>query len=152
MHDTIVESSPAALIQRVNSPEFDLLRYALLPVPLEAPLDAAPQAASEHLRFDRYEANRLSLSVHAAGRALLVLSELDYPGWRATVNDRPARIWNVNGALRGVVVPEGDNRVSLQYRPASIYVGAVLSLVSFGSVLAVCIWLWVRRSSPPPSP
>ena len=126
----------------------DLHRIALLSAPLDAPLDPTPQTAGESVRMGRYEANRMDIGVRAASRALLVLSEQYYPGWKATVNDRPARIWRVDGMLRGIVVPPGESRVSLQYRPASIYIGATLTAVTFCVVLSVpvCLWFLRRRS------
>jgi uncharacterized membrane protein YfhO len=87
----------------------------------------------------------MELDVHAAGRALLVLSELYYPGWAASVNGKPARIWKVDGFLRGIVVPLGDSQVSLRYRPASIYIGAAVTVAAFVSILSAPIWLWLLR-------
>jgi len=152
VHDTLVERTPAELLQRLDAPGTDPHRVALLESGLDAPLDPSPEIAGEQVRFVRYEANRMDLSVHAGGRALLVLSELYYPGWTATVNGRPARIWKIDGALRGVVAPRGDSRISLQYRPASIYIGAVLTVAAFGALLSAAIWLWFRRRRSQPRP
>ena len=73
------------------------------------------------------------------GRSLLVLSELYYPGWTASVNGKTQRIWKVDGALRGIVVPQGDSQVSLHYRPVSLYIGAALSVIAFGTVVGQAI-------------
>jgi uncharacterized membrane protein YfhO len=91
------------------------------------------------VRIGRYQANRIDLSVHAGGRSLLVLSELYYPGWTASVNGKSQRIWKVDGALRGIVVPQGDSQVSLHYRPVSLYIGAALSVIAFGTVVGQAI-------------
>jgi uncharacterized membrane protein YfhO len=87
------------------------------------------------VHFDNYEDNGIQLTVQTTGRALLVLSELYYPGWTATVNGQPARIWKVDGALRGVVVPRGESRVSLRFRPVSFYIGGPLTVGAFLFVL-----------------
>jgi len=67
---------------------------------------------------------------------LLVLSEADYPGWRATIDGQPAAIRRVDHALRGLAVPAGDHDVELRYRPRSFQVGMTLTLLAL-IVLAV---------------
>jgi hypothetical protein len=145
VHETAVERAPLQLLMRLDSPGTDAHRLALLQTGLDTPLDPSPENGNEQARFVRYEAGRMELAVHAGGRALLVLSELDYPGWTATVNREPARIWKVDGFLRGIAAPPGDSQVSLRYRPASIYIGAALSAAAFGAVLLGAIWLGFAR-------
>jgi hypothetical protein len=150
VHDTVVVRPALDLLERLDDPATDPRRVALLTAPLDTPLDPSAEIANEQVHPGRYEANRMELSVHAGGRALLLLSELDYPGWAAKVNGQSARIWKVDGFLRGIVVPPGDSQVSLRYRPASIYIGAGLTVAAFGAVLSAAIWLWRRPAIPPP--
>lgn len=76
--------------------------------------------------------------------ALLVLSELDYPGWEARLDGRSVPIQAVAGLLRGVFVPAGQHRVVFTFRPKSVAWGAGLSSA------AVCLllgrWMWANRS------
>jgi len=145
VHHTLTQPTLSELRKRLDAPETDPHRVALLPVRLDTSLDPAKEGASEQVHVGRYAPNRMELDVHAAGRALLVLSELYYPGWAASVNGKPARIWKVDGFLRGIVVPLGDSQVSLRYRPASIYIGAAVTVAAFVSILSAPIWLWLLR-------
>jgi hypothetical protein len=86
--------------------------------------------------FSAVEPNRLELSVHTQSRGLLVLSEMFYPGWRAAVNGRPAGIYRADVGLRGVIVPPGDSRITLDYTPWSIYLGGLVTLLAFLGILA----------------
>ena len=87
----------------------------------------------------------MELAVRAESRGLLVLSEIYYPGWQATVNGQSTRIWEVDGVLRGIVVGSGDNKVTLRYLPGSVLAGALLSVCAFlGIPLA---WLLISRRS-----
>jgi uncharacterized membrane protein YfhO len=43
------------------------------------------------------------------------------------VDGQPARVWEVWGALRGVVVQSGAHEVTFSYRPLSVYGGAALT-------------------------
>jgi hypothetical protein len=145
VHDTLVERNPLELLKRLDAPGIDPHRVALVAARLDPSLDAVADAASEKVRIGRYESGAMELSVQAGGRALLVLSELYYPGWTATVNGQVAGVWKVDGALRGIVVPRGDSQVSLRFRPARIYIGAALSVAVFGVVLAAPMGWWFVR-------
>lgn len=144
VHDTVVEPSASQLLRRLDAPEIDLRRSALLRSPLATPLDTPPAAGAEYVAFSRYDPDALDLRVHTEGRALVVLGEFCYPGWRARVNSRLARIWKVDGALRGIVVPPGDSHISLRYRPVSIYAGAALTLTCFGGLFLTAVWRLLR--------
>jgi hypothetical protein len=135
VHEAAVEPSPEKLRAKLGEPGFDPHRTALLSAPLPQPLEAPSGAAPEQVTVESYAAKRIGLSVMAEKRALLVLSEICYPGWYATVNNAPAPIYKADGALRAIVLPPGRSTVLLRYAPRSVLAGAVLSLLAFGGVL-----------------
>ena len=102
---------------------------------------AADDAPPGTLVVERSEAADLVLSVDAARDALLVVSRLDFPGWRATVDAKESAIVRVHGAMMGVVVPAGRHRVVLEYRPRTLLVGALASLAGL-----VALVLWARAA------
>ncbi|PYT35673.1 MAG: hypothetical protein DMG58_01370 [Acidobacteria bacterium] len=146
VHDSETEPSPEKLVSRLGAPGVDLRRVALLAAPLdvrrpEAGLEPLQNGAPEEVTVQRYQPNKLEIGVRARSRGILVLSELFYPGWRASVNGRPARIYEVDGALRGVVVNAGESHVALAYAPGWLTAGAVLTLAAFGGTLLGCVLL-----------
>jgi uncharacterized membrane protein YfhO len=76
--------------------------------------------------------------------SFLVLSDTFYPGWRATVDGQPARIYQTNYVLRGIVLASGRHLVKFEYRPLSLYVGAAGSICSL-IVMSVLGFIWRRR-------
>ncbi|MEN6606353.1 MAG: hypothetical protein ABFD60_03845, partial [Bryobacteraceae bacterium] len=144
VHKTEVERSPSALRMRLDSKEFDPRRVALLPQPLPVQLDPVPETAVESVRLERYEPRRVELNVQTQGRALLVLSEVFYPGWKATVNGRETNIVEADRALRGILVPAGASRVIVAYEPRSVFAGATLTIASF-CLLPVALVLLRRK-------
>lgn len=62
-----------------------------------------------------YTDREVIIEVSADVDALLVLADLDYPGWRATVNGEPADILTVDGVFRGVLLGPGTHRVRMTY-------------------------------------
>jgi len=74
--------------------------------------------------------NRVTLEAAGKGRALLVSSEMAYPGWRAKV-DGQERSWvRVNHDFRGMSLQEGEERVKMSFEPSTFRLGAFLSLLS----------------------
>jgi hypothetical protein len=131
VHETAVEPDADKLSRRLDAPGTDTHRIALLAAPLGFPLDAPSAAGVEQATPRKSARDRVDVGVHADGRALLVLSELFYPGWKATVNGKPVQIVKVDGALRGILVPSGDSKVSLKYSPVSFFAGLGLTLAAF---------------------
>jgi uncharacterized membrane protein YfhO len=103
--------------------------------------------ANEHPRFRTYEPDRIVVEVTAQSTGLLVLSEMHYPGWRATLNGESTEIYRVNGGLRGIVVPRGESSITLEYAPFSVYAGGAITLLTFLSVLLA--WALSRRKKRP---
>ncbi|MGQ9732537.1 MAG: hypothetical protein ACUVX8_14845 [Candidatus Zipacnadales bacterium] len=69
-----------------------------------------------------------------------VLADTCYPGWRAYVDRRPARLELEAPAFRKVLTPEGAERVEMVYVPASFVAGMFVSLLALGAfgVLLSC--------------
>jgi len=147
VHDLVIAPSRDQAFHRISQPDFDPLRVAVVSKALEVALHPALAGPREEVRFERYQADRVELRVRTQSRGLLVLSEVYYPGWRATVNGAPAQIHKVNGLLRGVVVPAGESQVTLSFAPRSVLLGAVLSgSTLLGTmVLAAVLWMKQRR-------
>ncbi|HYP02579.1 MAG TPA: hypothetical protein VER76_20480, partial [Pyrinomonadaceae bacterium] len=96
---------------------FDPRRTALLEVaPSELPTLAGGELSDESgARVVEYQANRLVIETRASQAAMLVVSEIVYPGWEARVDGERARIDATNYLLRGVLVPAGVHRVEMRY-------------------------------------
>jgi hypothetical protein len=86
--------------------------------------------------------NRVTIRASLDGPGYLVLADTWYPGWRATVDDQPAEILRANYAYRAVHLDGGEHIVEMVYRPDSVLVGGVVSLVA---VLVIVAGLAVAR-------
>lgn len=139
VHQVVLEPSQEATFRRLGDGTLDLRRMAVVQEPIARLLGQNPPVP-EMVRFRSYEANRMSMDVTTESGGLLVLSEIAYPGWRATVNGRPAVIHTADGALRSVMLNSGANRISLSYVPFSFYFGGAVTMLSFLWVLAALVW------------
>ena len=132
VHETVVERDTDSAFRRLDSPGVDLHHVAIVSAPAEPWLPPAPpDISNECVSVHRPSANRLEIDVRSSRKALLVLSELYYPGWRATVDKHATPVQRVDGALRGIIVPSGISHVSVCYQPMSFYLGMISSLCSF---------------------
>jgi hypothetical protein len=91
----------------------------------------------------RHEPNRVAVNTKSISPAILVLSENHYPGWRAYVDGKSVAVIRVNYNLRGVAVPAGSHLVEFVYRPKSVLIGSIVSLLMFALLL---LW-WLRSTS-----
>ena len=73
--------------------------------------------------------NRVILEAHGIGKALLISSESAYPGWFALVEGKQINTEVINDGFRGVVLNPGEEKVTLEYIPATFRLGFFLSLL-----------------------
>jgi Bacterial membrane protein YfhO len=133
----VVADEDAAL-DAILDPAFDAGRTAVV----ERPINGL--AGEGEAEIVRYEPDRVELAATADDRALVVLSDIHMPGWRATVDGREAPIERVDYLLRGVPVDAGEHRVVFEYRPASWRIGWIVSVLAAAGLLAA-VWKSGRR-------
>ncbi len=86
-----------------------------------------------------YTATHMAFDVQAPEAGYLVISELWYPGWNATVNGAAATIEPVNGALRAVAVPAGASTVEIAYHPRTFTWGLWAALAGVAILIIAAI-------------
>ena len=99
----------------------------------------APVTAPGKATVTSYQPDRLTISVEALRPALLVLAENADPGWQVSVDGQPASWHRVNFNLRGLAVTTGDHQIQFVYRPVSIKIGAVISLITALILLLIIV-------------
>jgi hypothetical protein len=134
VHELAPVSNRAEGGARMGSDPDNYLRKASIAAP---PPRIEPCTAPERVELIEHLPDRLSIRAGLACTGMVILSDTFYPGWRARVDHEPAPIYEVNGAMRGVIVPGGNHTITMRYRPWSVYAGAALSL--FGIALAVAL-------------
>jgi hypothetical protein len=124
--------------------DFDPLRTALVEdAPAEMPQlpggEIAPEATAH---VASYEPSRIVVETDAPQASLLVVSEIFYPGWVATVDGAPARIHLTDYLLRGVAVPAGRHRVEMRYAAPAARNGAIISALTLCCLVALAWRMW----------
>jgi hypothetical protein len=138
VHEAVVAASDEETWAALNAPDFDPTQRVVLP---HEPGIALPgeDTAGSTVEVVEYTPTRISLQVDMADNGLLVLSDVDYPGWQARVDGQPAPIYRANYLLRAVPVEGGQHRVEVYYDPPLFKVGlaiTILTLLASGVLLS----------------
>jgi len=142
-----VAGDEAAAAQAVAAADFHPSRVAIVEQPVEGVPDSndveSPPMPTELHALTR--AGRYDLVVEVAARApgIVVIGEPWYPGWRATVDGKPAELLRADYALRGVRVDAGVHVVAMTFEDEPLFHGEAISLTAL--VLLVGL-TWLARA------
>jgi hypothetical protein len=144
-----------AALAAVTAPGFDGRGVAVTEHPLpgiQASAGPATPPAGASARLASYGAQRVVIDATATDRSLLVLTDSFYPGWKATVDGKPASIERVDYVLRGVSIGPGHHTIVMRYQPTSWRLGWIVSLVALLGLLGALASVWIgkrrRRRTP----
>ena len=144
-----VKAPDEQVLATVLNPRFDVKRAALFDtsakVRASAGVQALPAPIAVATRVSHYEPGkvRIDLSAPAPDGASLVVSENYYPGWKATVDGKPAQIGRADYTFIGVELPAGARTIELDFTSPSYERGKVITwiAITFGFLmLAAGTW------------
>ena len=119
--------------------ETDLRHEAVADKKFEGVLgQAAPQDSCSQVTLDFYEPNRLKYTVESTNGGVLVLSEIYYPGWTATVDGKPVELGRVNYVLRALHIDGGKHQVELAFDPQTVKTTETIAYIAL-TILALLI-------------
>lgn len=140
VHQAQVVPDPAAALAALQAADFDPRREAIVVAAPNISLPLAAPAAVEPVQLLAYSSNAMTMQVTAQAPALLVVSELWYPGWRVTIDEKPAPLLLVNSALRGVGVPAGNHTVRFWFAPDSWRIGLIAAVAGWGLLIVIFVF------------
>ncbi|NND71658.1 MAG: YfhO family protein [Rhodothermales bacterium] len=152
--NVVVEEDPARILERLQSPEFDITGTAIVSGSegvVSAPLDSTSLASVD---LSSFGPRRIEYNVETDSDRLLVLAEVYYPaGWKAFVDDVETQIYQTNYLQRGILVPAGRHTVRFDFAPSSHRTGILISgvgtLIAYLIVILALVRWWRARSYSP---
>jgi hypothetical protein len=146
VHEAVIAASDEETWAILNAPDFDLARRVVLSHEPDITLPGGDTVGSR-VDIVEYTPTRISLQADMVGNGLLVLSDVDYPGWQARVDGQPAPIYRANYLLRAVPVEGGLHRVEVYYDPLLFKVGLAITILTLlaSSALLGGVALLYRR-------
>jgi len=134
----------AQQLNRIKDPSFDPERSVVLPGEPDEPasLDSGDSSISDKkVEWVSRRSSDFELDVAAREPSILVVSQIDYPGWKSYVDGRSVPITRANYAFPAIFVAPGSHRIRFSFQPASFIVGLLLSV----GALLLCAWAVVDR-------
>ncbi|MFW6115599.1 MAG: YfhO family protein [Chloroflexota bacterium] len=98
--------------------------------------DPPHQGAAAEVMFTRYDLNALQLTVAAPAAGWLFLSDVYYPGWRATVDGEPTPVLRANYTFRAVALQPGEHTVEMSFTAPIWRVGLAISAATWLALAA----------------
>jgi hypothetical protein len=130
----------------IGSPEFHPAEAAVVEGGLDlSQRDTAPDSPPGAAEITAYDDARVELSTSSPTDTFLVLSDVNYPGWRATIDGEPVEIHQTDYLFRGVYLPAGDHVVEFAFEPASWRRGLMLTALGICAALALLVWAILAR-------
>lgn len=140
-------AEPKAIFDAILLKSFDPRRTVFLEKPPEGYLGSDPlKIENASAIVERYEPNHITVRCRTPEMAILVLSEVFYPGWQARIGERTTPIYRADYTLRAVVVPAGESVVEFHYSPLSFKIGLAGTLATLAA--AVVVIVLTRRQRP----
>ena len=109
----------------MKDPSFDFRHEVFLKEYSRPEEGTCPSESADKVRIktlqDDPDLTRFSVSAPCEG--FFVLADLYYPGWIATIDGRPVRIYNANYAFRAVRLSAGSHVLIFRYAPWTVKIG-----------------------------
>ncbi|MCA0447425.1 MAG: YfhO family protein [Bacteroidetes bacterium] len=105
-------------IEKLNIPGWDPKKVSFVNKELSGPIGFDSSSTVKEIKFDLHE---IELEVTTATTGFLFLSEIYYPaGWKAYIDGQESEIFETNVAFRGLVIPSGTYKITMEFKPASV--------------------------------
>ncbi|MDH3198538.1 MAG: YfhO family protein, partial [Candidatus Krumholzibacteria bacterium] len=114
----------------------DLRRTAVLE---KRPAFEPVGGAGGEVAIASYGFNRVALRAKNESPSLLVLADVYYPDWKATVDGRPVEVLRANHILRALALPAGEHDIEFAYDTSLIVRSLIVSATTMGAALLVLI-------------
>jgi Bacterial membrane protein YfhO len=163
--ENVVRSRGAAdTLSKLSDPDFDARNTVILDAsssvmlpssvsgagPMSHPSSAEPRERGEtdlevvgEVRIVDRQPDTVSLRADMLRSGFVVLLDRYDPGWRATLDGRPAAVLAANHMFRAVQVSAGSHRIVFEYHQRGLEPGVVLSLMTLAVLLVA--WATARR-------
>ena len=104
---------------------------------IENPQDNKNIGNTGRVTINEYHDTEVRLSVDSDKGGYVVLSDTDYPGWKAIVDSHAVPIYKANYAYRAVYVGPGKHTIYFNYDPLSVKIGIYISLITLVGLVGV---------------
>jgi hypothetical protein len=138
-HEIEYVGSYKEAIDKIGEPNINLKHHAFLEeyAPGMDDYVTSTDNAIDSAEIIEYKPNWVVIKASTDTPGMLILSDVFYPGWDASIDGQNAHIYRVDGIIRGVFLSPGEHTIIFKYVPSSFVLGSTISIIT----LAV-LFLW----------
>ena len=150
--DCQVERDPAVILKQVRSGIFDPKRLLWLeenpqPAATSSQIPTSTTATKTAVQITAEQPDQVEIEASLSRPSFLLLLDTYFPGWTATVNGRPTKIYRADYNFRAIALPAGKSAVCFAYRPTSFRLGIAMSSASLLALGTVWFWSRMKKTS-----
>ena len=135
--------------QVIAAPDYPVRDKAVLPAPPTVSL-AGQRPTDATVTLLDIAPEHLGVRASTSADALLLISIPYHPGWKASANGQTLTVIRADLGLMAIPLPAGSYELSLDFRPASVQIGKLISAITaLFIVVALAGWAVIRRRSTP---
>jgi len=136
--DKVVKlDSDDQILSLLSSERFDLASVATTD---NIFIDWSPEKLQYDLQITEYTPNRIKINLNSNKAGVLVLSNNYYPSWRAKIDGKPEKIYNVDYAIMGIPVDKGIHEIEFYYSRMKILMSLLLTIL--GILIYVSVYFF----------
>ncbi|MBI5290886.1 MAG: YfhO family protein [Chloroflexi bacterium] len=140
--DPVFVPDPGSAFAAIHDPAFNPAAQVVLES--QASAVSGQPSANTNLFYTAYAPGQFTIVAQTPAPAYLVLAEVWYPGWVATLNGQPAPILRADTAFMAVLLPAGESTVAFHFTSPLLTLGAIITLIT---LLASVILLFILHPS-----
>jgi hypothetical protein len=142
---TWIEADDQAALNLLGGNDLNLRQTALLSVTPQIELPAA-LPADANATITQFAPEKIIIQTQSSTAAILDLSVVYDPGWKASIDGQNAAILRSNVALMALALAPGEHTVILTYAPDTYTAGALISLITvIGCAIGGTVWIMRRN-------
>ena len=143
----IVISDKKSALDYLSSPSFDPLMQVVLSEdpPLVNPIPRTDAKILGEVRIVKYSPNKITIQSQSNVPQWLILNDLYYPEWKATVNGSIVPVFRANYIARAIALPAGTSNVVFYYDGTLVRRGIIMSGITILVMLGFNIASFVHE-------
>ncbi len=126
VNDSINISTFTDYVKYVNQKDFSFENSAL--TEREINFDSQNEDQSNKINNLIVQDGLISFETKTQNKTLAVIKQFNYPGWKGFIDNEEVEILNTNINSMGVVIPPGNHKIMLRFKPAVFRKGLLISL------------------------
>lgn len=141
-HNTETTINKEDILKRIDSVDFDPKQTLILEKssPLANTSSSNDNNNKDTAVFTYYSPDKIDIYTYSLSPSMLFLSEMYYPGWKATIDGKPAEIYLANYLFRSVYLDKGPHSIKMVFEPEDFKLGRNITLVTLFVMLAYFVY------------